>query len=141
MINLMQEHGLIELEIEKNGFKVRLKKSASGGIVQEVSASTPRTVKEERSLPAQESEPAVEVGVTVVRSPMVGTFYAAPAPDAEPYVVRGKEVKTGDVLCIIEAMKLMNEIKSEVSGRITDIMAENGQPVEFDQPLFKVQKL
>ena len=141
MINLMQEHGLIELEIERNGFKIRLKKSSSGTIVQEVSTAQPRMVNEERALPAQELQPAVEVGVTIVRSPMVGTFYAAPAPDAETYVLRGKEVKSGDVLCIIEAMKLMNEIKSEVSGRVIDVMAENGQPVEFDQPLFKIQKL
>ena len=72
---------------------------------------------------------------------MVGTFYAAPAPDVEPYVVRGKEVKTGDVLCIIEAMKLMNEIKTEVGGRVVDVLVESGQPVEFDQPLFKIQKI
>ena len=141
MINLMQEHGLVELEIERNGFKIRLKKSSSGTIVQEVSTTQPRMANEERALPAQELQPAVEVGVTIVRSPMVGTFYASPAPDAEPYVLRGKEVKSGDVLCIIEAMKLMNEIKSEVSGRVIDVMAENGQPVEFDQPLFKIQKL
>jgi len=141
MINLMQEHGLVELEIEKNGFKLRLKKGASGTIVPEEMVPAPRSVKEERSALVPESQPAPEVGVTVVRSPMVGTFYAAPAPDAEPYVVRGKEVKSGDVLCIIEAMKLMNEIKSETSGRITDILAENGQPVEFDQPLFKIQKV
>ena len=141
MINLMQEHGLVELEIEKNGFKIRLKKGSSGTIVHEEIASAPRHLKEERVSLPQEPQSTVEVGVTTVRSPMVGTFYTAPAPDAESYVVRGKEVKSGDVLCIIEAMKLMNEIKSEVSGRVIDIMVENGQPVEFDQPLFKIQKL
>lgn len=141
MINLMQEHGLVELEIEKNGFKIRLKKGASGTIVPEEVGSLPRASKEERSSSAGELQPVEEAGVTIIRSPMVGTFYVSPAPDAEPYVVRGKEVKAGDVLCIIEAMKLMNEIKTEVSGRIIDILVENGQPVEFDQPLFKVQKL
>ena len=141
MINLMQEHGLTELEIEKNGFKIRLKKGLSGAIVPEEISLPPRAVREERGGAAAEAQPIEEAGVTVVRSPMVGTFYAAPAPDVEPFVVRGKEVKAGDVLCIIEAMKLMNEIKTEIGGRVIDIMVENGQPVEFDQPLFKIQKL
>ncbi|MBI1978132.1 MAG: acetyl-CoA carboxylase biotin carboxyl carrier protein [Candidatus Omnitrophica bacterium] len=141
MINLMQEHGLSELEIEKNGFKIRLKKGASGAIVQEAIISQPKSLREETSTQAQGSTSELEAGVTIVKSPMVGTFYAAPAPDAEPYVARGKEIKVGDVLCIIEAMKLMNEIKSETSGRVSDILVENGQPVEFDQPLFKIQKL
>ena len=141
MINLMQEHGLTELEIEKNGFKIRLKKGTSGGVIQEEISSPSRPQREERPTPAMESSQVEEVGVMMVRSPMVGTFYIAPAPDAEPYVTRGKEAKVGDVLCIIEAMKLMNEIKSEVAGRIIDILVENGQPVEFDQPLFKIQKI
>ncbi len=142
MIALMQEHGLTELEIEKNGFKIRLKKGATGAIVKEetqVQIPVPVShVKQVASpVPASEVE---EVGVVIVRSPMVGTFYAAPAPDAEPYVGRGKEVNVGDVLCIVEAMKLMNEIKSETKGKIVDILVENGQSVEFDQPLFKIQK-
>ena len=141
MINLMQEHGLTELEIEKNGFKIRLKKGLSGAIVQEEISSSPRLAREERPIQMSESQQAEEAGITIIRSPMVGTFYTAPAPDAEPYATRGKEVKVGDVLCIIEAMKLMNEIKAEVSGRVVDLLVENGQPVEFDQPLFKIQKL
>lgn len=141
MINLMQEHGLTELEIEKNGFKIRLKKGSSGTIVQEEAYSQTRLSKEEKTSQTVELKQVEEVGVTIIRSPMVGTFYTAPAPDAEPYATRGKEVKVGDVLCIIEAMKLMNEIKTEVGGRIVDILVENGQPVEFDQPLFKIQKL
>lgn len=140
MINLMQEHDLVELEIEKNGFKVRLKKGSAGGIVQEV-YSTPKTVNSEKHSELQPAAQIEEAGVTVIRSPMVGTFYASPAPDADPYVSRGQEVKAGDVLCIIEAMKLMNEIKTDISGKVVDVMIENGQPVEFDQPLFKIQKL
>ena len=141
MINLMQEHGLVELEIEKNGFKVRLKKGSSGAIVPEtLEQQQARVLKDELTL-TSEAQPALEVGITTVNSPMVGTFYVAPAPDAEPYVVRGKDIKVGDVLCIVEAMKLMNEIKSEISGRVVDILVENGQPVEFDQPLFKIQKV
>ena len=141
MINLMQEHGLTELEIEKNGFKIRLKKGSSGAIVQEETYSQTRLSREEKVSQAAELQQVEEAGVTIIRSPMVGTFYAAPAPDVEPYATRGKEVKVGDVLCIIEAMKLMNEIKTEISGRLIDILVENGQPVEFDQPLFKIQKL
>jgi len=75
----------------------------------------------------------------IVRSPMVGTFYSAPAPDQDPYVTKGKKVSQGDVLCIIEAMKLMNEIKSEVSGTVIEVLVENGTAVEFDQPLFKIE--
>lgn len=140
MIHLMQEHGLTELEVEKDGFKIRIKKGLLGTIVQEGSQlATPASPLQ--SLPVgEEAKPAEESGIVLVRSPMVGTFYTAPAPDAAPYVSVGKEVKEGDVLCIIEAMKLMNEIKSEVQGRIVEILVQNGQPIEFDQPLFKIQR-
>ena len=77
---------------------------------------------------------------TLVKSPMVGTLYVASAPDQPPFVTVGKKIKEGDVLCIIEAMKLMNEIKSEIAGVIVETFVQNGQPVEFDQPLFKIQK-
>ena len=137
----MQEHGLVELEIEKNGFKIRLKKGVTGTLVQEELYSAPKSAKSEKHSELQASSPIEETGVTIIRSPMVGTFYTAPAPDVDPYVSRGQEVKSGDVLCIIEAMKLMNEIKSDISGKVVDVLIENGQPVEFDQPLFKIQKL
>ncbi|MBI4372647.1 MAG: acetyl-CoA carboxylase biotin carboxyl carrier protein [Candidatus Omnitrophica bacterium] len=140
MINLMQEHGLTELEIEKNGFKIRLKKGPGGSVVQEEISPVSHVLKGERAAASVETRSVEEAGFSIVRSPMVGTFYVAPAPDAEPYVTRGKDIISGDVLCIIEAMKLMNEIKCEVSGRVVDILVENGQPVEFDQPLFKIQK-
>jgi len=78
--------------------------------------------------------------VVIVRSPMVGTFYGASAPDQPPYVNSGQQIKEGDVLCIVEAMKLMNEIKSEMGGTILEILVSNGQPVEYDQPLFKIKK-
>ncbi len=141
MINLMQEHGLVELEIEKNGFKIRLKKGSAGTIVQEELTPAAVTKSEKHSQTEAQHQIIEEAGVSVVRSPMVGTFYASPAPDSDPYVNRGQEVKSGDVLCIIEAMKLMNEIKTDVSGKVVDVLVENGQPVEFDQPLFKIQKL
>lgn len=140
MISLMNEHGLTELEIEKNGEKIKLKKGLAGTFEREIvstSQAIPQFGKAPQAIP---SSPVEDPNLVTVRSPMVGTFYAAPAPEAEVYAVRGKEINEGDVLCIIEAMKLMNEIKSEVRGRLVDILVENGQPVEFDQPLFKVQK-
>lgn len=148
MINLMEEHGLSELEVEKEGLKIRLKRGPSGEIVPE-SVSYPASAPSisSREIPTlspvgqqMARDTAETENVVIVRSPMVGTFYTAPSPDAPPYVEKGKRVAVGDVLCIIEAMKLMNEIKSDVSGLLLDILVENGQPVEFDQPLFKIQK-
>lgn len=148
MINLMEEHSLSELEVEKEGLKIRLKKESSGKIVSETLPSAASLVSGLN--PASHAIPPVaqqvaretveEANVVTIRSPMVGTFYTAPGPDAQPYVAKGTRVAEGDVLCIIEAMKLMNEIKSDVSGLVSEILVENGQPVEFDQPLFKIQK-
>lgn len=149
MIHLMEEHGLSELEVEKEGLKIRLKRGPSGKIVPEATtfpapATMPGLTREHQTAAPMGQqmarETAEEANVVIIRSPMVGTFYASPAPDAAPYVIKGKSVGEGDVLCIIEAMKLMNEIKSDVSGIILDILVENGQPIEFDQPLFKIQK-
>lgn len=143
MITLMQEHGLTELEFEKNGFKIRLKKGPNGTMVREESPVSHPVVVQSTPQPTSQAvapKEMEEVGVVLVRSPMVGTFYAAPAPDAEPYVSRGKDIAVGEVLCIVEAMKLMNEIKSEIKGKVLEILVENGQSVEFDQPLFKIQK-
>lgn len=149
MINLMEEHGLSELEVEKEGLKIRLKRGPSGKIVPETtvypaSGVMPHLPRETSAIHAVGQQIARETmedaNVVTIRSPMVGTFYSAPAPDVAPYVTKGKSVAEGDVLCIIEAMKLMNEIKSDVSGIILDTLVENGQPIEFDQPLFKIQK-
>jgi acetyl-CoA carboxylase biotin carboxyl carrier protein len=139
MINLMQENGLTELEIEKNGLKVRLKKGSSGGIMSEVAGQLVQPTRIPTETISTSPVAEKEAGITVVRSPMVGTFYTAPAPDVAPYVASGQDVKPDDVLCIIEAMKLMNEIKCEVRGKVTEILVQNGQPVEFDQPLFKIK--
>ena len=141
MIQLMNENGLTELELEKDGLKIRLKKSASGQIEsfvgpQETRAGAQLTAKE----PAGAKEaPKPAAAKNTVKSPMVGTFYAAPAPDAPPFVHVGSQVEVGQVICVIEAMKLMNEIKSEVRGKITEITVNNGDPVEFGQSLFLVE--
>lgn len=145
MINLMEEHSLSEIEIEKEGLKIKLKRGPSEKVVSEQVIPQIQMAPIPVHAPAPSGqqmarETADDANTIVVRSPMVGTFYTAPAPDAAPYAVKGKSVKEGDVLCIIEAMKLMNEIKSDVNGMIQEVLVENGQPVEFDQPLFKVQK-
>ena len=148
MINLMEEYGLSELEMEKEGLKIRLKRGPAGKIVQEtlpyaspLAALPPREGHGAQPAGQQTARDTMEQeNVVMVRSPMVGTFYASPSPDAPSYVAKGKNVAEGDVLCIIEAMKLMNEIKSDVSGLVVDVLVQNGQPVEFDQPLFKIQK-
>ena len=88
------------------------------------------------SAPAVAAEPGSGAGETLVQAPIVGTFYAAPSPDADPFVKVGDRVDVGQTLCIIEAMKLMNEIQAETSGTVKQILIQNGQPVEFDQPLF-----
>lgn len=146
MIHLMEEHGLMELEVEKEGLKIRLKRGPSGQIVPEGLPYTAPPAVERRRTPAippagqQVPRETVEAeNIVIVRSPMVGTFYSSPAPDAAAYITKGKRVADGDVLCIIEAMKLMNEIKSDFHGMVTEVLVENGQPVEFDQPLFKIQ--
>ena len=90
--------------------------------------------------PASEAKPKPEAQYHEVRSPIVGTFYRAPSPDAEPYIEVGQTIKSGDVLCIVEAMKLMNEIESDIDGKVVKIMAENGKPVEYNQVLFLIDK-
>ncbi len=142
MVSLMEEHGLSELELEKEGLKIKLKKGGRGEVIQSiqpaVGAMPPLQVVPSAGVPAGAGAAQAE-NAHLIRSPMVGSFYLAPAPDADPFVTKGREIKENDVICIIEAMKLMNEIKSDVSGTVLEILVENGQAVEFDQPLFKIQ--
>ena len=136
MLQLMESRGLVELEMEHQGLRIRLKKASSGPSPQVVEYVT--GVPQHAAPPAGQPPAAEESHRIVIKSPMVGTFYRAPAPDAPPFVEIGQDLEAGQVVCIIEAMKLMNEIKSEVTGRITDILVESGAPVEFGQPLFVV---
>lgn len=144
MIQLMNENGLSEFELENDGLKVRLKKGPSGTVVQEIVqvAESPRSIpapaRAEGGSSREEAKASAAPGAgkTIIKSPMVGTFYAAPAPDAAPYVQVGGIIEVGHVVCIIEAMKLMNEIKAEVRGKVAEILVHNGDPVEFGQPLF-----
>ena len=139
LIALMNENQLTELEIEREGTKVRLRKGNGGeeGVVIE-RLPVPRASAAPTGPVPVPDFPAKPEG-TEIKSPMVGTFYRAPAPEAPPFVEVGQEIQVGQVLCILEAMKLMNEIKSEVKGRIIKITVENAQPVEFGQTLFIVE--
>ncbi|OQA56355.1 MAG: Biotin carboxyl carrier protein of acetyl-CoA carboxylase [Candidatus Omnitrophica bacterium ADurb.Bin277] len=145
LLELMAEHNVSEIEIEKENMKVKLRKVLGGKIIADQVQAVP-AVMPAMSMPAPQAAavsaavPVAEEGIVIVRSPMVGTFYAAPAPDQPPYVSTGKSVKEGDVLCIVEAMKLMNEIKSETGGTVVEILVRNGQTVEYDQPIMKIKK-
>jgi len=143
MLNLMNENGLVELEIEKEGMRIRLKKlvsssdSNSGPIIMERQRiSEINRVDEVPAIPEKPASNSVEI-----KAPMVGTFYRAPAPESPPYVEVGQIVEPGQVICIIEAMKLMNEIKSEIKGKVVEVVVDNAEPVEFGQPLFFVEPL
>lgn len=132
LIELVQAHGLAELEVSRGETRIRIRREVARP---EVPAAPPLPAG---APPAQPLERAGADLVTI-EAPMVGTFYRAPSPTADPYVKEGDVIKEGQVLCIIEAMKLMNEIESKVAGRIAKILVENAQPVEFGQPLFLVE--
>ena len=141
MVNLMNENNLMELEVEKEGMRIRLKRSSPGEtqtgpliIEKEVTREKPA------SLPSEQIQPSL-VKTIEIKAPMVGTFYRSPSPEAAPYAEIGNMIEPGQVICIIEAMKLMNEIKSEIKGKITEILVENAEPVEFGQPLFLVEPM
>ena len=131
---LMEELNLTGLEISNDHDRIRLERSTGNGMVQNV-VSMP--VSEASAAPAEPAEPA---GVFTVSSPMVGIFYAASAEGAKPYVTVGDTVKKGDVLCIIEAMKLLNEITAEQDGVVTEICVKNAETVDFGMPLFKMRR-
>ncbi len=137
MINLMNENELTELEVERDGLKVRLKKK--GGEIYSEAVEKKAAPSVSPSAEAGLEPPAV--GRLEIKTPMVGTFYRAPSPDAPPFVEIGDEIEPDKVICVIEAMKLMNEIKSEIKGKIVEILVENGHPVEFGQVLFLVEPL
>ena len=135
LLRSLESSSVEELEIETEGLKLRVRFNREKGTVavpQEISETPQPSLQEE--VKEEEKE-----NYYVVESPMVGTFYRAPAPGAEPFVKEGDYVEKGQTLCIIEALKVMNEIESEVSGIVRKILVENGQPVEFGQPLFYIE--
>lgn len=148
LIEMLKNTDISELEIERSGVKVRLRKGgdvtfhpAMPRMEYPPSAIIAPAIPEREQQPATPEKAAAEAAANQVKvtSPIVGTFYRASSPDKAPYVEVGDVVKKGQVLCIIEAMKLMNEIESEASGKIVKIFVENGQPVEYGQPLFLIE--
>ncbi len=139
LIDLVQDSGIAELEITEGEEKVRITSKLAGQAMyaapQQMYAPGPAPVASAPVAVAVDAEPAQPEG-HVVKSPMVGTFYRTPSPTAKAFVEVGQTVKDGETLCIIEAMKLMNEIESDVAGVVKAILIENGQPVEYGQPLF-----
>lgn len=146
IIDLMRKNSVSEFELEKEDFKIRLKRAGAG------SPSTPAVQYDEPSVatsipvsPANPTPPTPAAAAlpstheVEVKSPMIGTFYRTPSPESANYVEVGMEVNPETVVCIIEAMKVMNEIKAEVKGVITQVLVENAKPVEFGQPMFKVR--
>ncbi len=149
IVDLMKKNSISEFEMEKEGFKLRLKRLGNGGGViapsEDYQAAVMPTVPASpvpssapASLPAASAMLPTELEI---KAPMVGTFYRAPSPESASYVEVGTELNADTVVCIIEAMKVMNEIKAEMRGVVTQVLAENGKPVEFGQPLFKVRPL
>jgi len=152
IIDLMRKNGLSEFEYEKDGTKIRIRRGPDGE--PQVIASSPGLIPAPAVLPVTAgvpmavapaapalATPAAPAASTLpsINSPMVGTFYSSPAPDAPPYVEVGTVVNAETVVCIIEAMKVMNEIKAEMSGTIVEVLAESGKPVEFGKPLFRIK--
>jgi acetyl-CoA carboxylase biotin carboxyl carrier protein len=159
LIELLEESGIAEIEIKEGEEAVRISRMPAGGAMQPMPAQAwfgpgqpgwdagrggapmplPAPAEGSGQGTAGESAAKPKPNEHVITAPMVGTFYASPSPGAKPFVEIGDEVKVGQVLCIIEAMKMMNQIEADRAGRITSIMARNGDPVEFGQPLFVVE--
>lgn len=145
LVKLMESSNLSVMEINDNDFSIRLEKGTGQVVVpMQMPLQAPVAVAATPAAAAPASPVGLMQGevslndVTEIKSPMVGVFYAQPKPDAPAYVTRGSKIKKGDVVCIIEAMKLMNEVVAECDGEVVDICVENGQVVEFGQVLFKV---
>lgn len=151
LLEIVAESGMAEVEVEQDDFKVvvRAHPTAVAAAPQQVMAMAPPAVMPAPTAApapaaaeapaAPTAEPGSGANEQVVQAPIVGTFYESPAPDADPFVKVGDRVEVGSVLCIIEAMKLMNEIQSEHAGVVKQILVDNAQPVEFDQPLFVIE--
>ena len=147
LIELLEESGIAEIEIKEGEEAVRISRMPAGGVVTHVApammAAPPAAAAPIAAAAAPAAgapaAPARRANEHVVAAPMVGTFYASASPGAKPFVEIGTEVKEGQVLCIIEAMKMMNQIESDKAGKVTAIMATNGDPVEFGQPLFVIE--
>ncbi|HSR51089.1 MAG TPA: acetyl-CoA carboxylase biotin carboxyl carrier protein [Acidobacteriota bacterium] len=138
LIQLIEKSAIEEFEMERDGVRVRVRKSL--GAVNPASAPAQPAAPAPQAASGQEPEESKDDSVHIFTSPIIGTFYRAPKPDAEPFVEEGDKVKKGTVLCIVEAMKIMNQIECDVNGVIENILVENGQPVEYGEPLFEIRQ-
>lgn len=138
IISFLKDTDITELDIEKEGFKIRIKRGYVHGPIE--ITKTARS-QEEAIKPSQPTEPPKDEEETLhtIKSPLVGTFYRSSSPDSAPFVEVGSRVEKGQVICIIEAMKIMNEIESDVSGVVKKILVDSGQPVEYGEPLFLIE--
>jgi acetyl-CoA carboxylase biotin carboxyl carrier protein len=154
LIDFLVEKDISEFELERGDVKVRVKRGVEPVVIPTSSAPPPAPVlasadaaRPSPAVAAQSSsapsatpaEPAEEAGLHIVKSPIVGTYYEAPSPGSPPFIKVGDEVAAGQVLCIVEAMKLMNEIESDVAGEVVKILVSNNQPIEYGQPLFAIR--
>jgi acetyl-CoA carboxylase biotin carboxyl carrier protein len=148
LLTMISDSDVNEVSIEEGDFKIKIKKQSDQPAAreqvyyappaQQAAPAPAQAPAASSSAPAQEAKPAASNGLTI-KSPIVGTYYSKPSPDASPYIKVGDVVKKGQVLCIVEAMKIMNEIESEHDGKILEIHVQDSQPVEFDQPLFTIE--
>ena len=144
LFNLMAERNITELEIEEEGVKLRIKKDGGNVKITDPAAAAAAAVPEsepDAAAPAVRGEDTGLEGLAIVQAPMVGTFYRQPEPGAEPFAAKGQQVKKGQTLCIIEAMKLMNEIESELSGEVIEVFVEEGQSVQYGDKLFAIREI
>ncbi len=141
LIDLMKKNGLAVFKMEREDFKITLKTAEAGQIVayQQAPAGAPAAVPAPASADAAAAPAVPASDLKEIKSPMVGTFYSAASPESDPFLSVGQAIGADSVVCIIEAMKVMNEIKAELSGTVVEILAENGKPVQFGQVLFRVK--
>ncbi len=148
ILDLIAESEVDEVSIEEGDFKIKVKKKGAvehvtytqPALPAQVAAPATPAAPAQQAAPATESSPAPAASGETVKSPIVGTYYQSPSPDADPFIKPGDKVAKGQTLCIIEAMKIMNEIEAEFAGTIKEILVSDGTPVEFDQPLFIIEK-
>jgi len=147
LIKVFENSKVTELSIQEGDLKIKISKNGTSNSPGFFNQSFPLQTQELSATSAESLDPTkVEAqkeeseNLHIIKSPIVGTFYRSPAPDADPYVQIGDSITTGSVLCIVEAMKLMNEIESDISGKVVQILVEDGTPVEYNQPLFKIEK-
>jgi acetyl-CoA carboxylase biotin carboxyl carrier protein len=145
LIDFIAQSGLDEVNIETTDLKIKVKRYGSAPVVSVAPQAAPAPVSNSLSaaaqIPSAPAEPVASASLITIKSPMIGTFYRASNPETPAFASIGDEIIPGKVVCVIEAMKLFNEIESEISGRIVKVLVENATPVEFDQPLFLVEPI